>query len=306
MASRYRVQMIIIGIVLAFPTSLLISIISSGILYGFESLEAVDLTPLLPFNNYHIEFPLTVIITIVSCIVGSYSMGFVLGPALLYLHKKILGRKLKYGIQEKRNTIKFKKTFRGFFPMLMAINFALIIVQDENLALLFIEEAQLQIPGLGYVFAIFVMVMVFSGVTMGIFSPIWFILDSGIVYIKKENKDLSNKLIEVRSVGGWFLILLKGYSSISIIFTFGFFMLQQVAYATKGELYFEWYIILLIVGLFLIPIFFSLLALPSIIFLDKLYEKRRNYMLKFAKKIGIVDSVDQNTLFLAWGHRASE
>jgi len=306
LASRYRVQMIIIGIILSFPTMLLILFIINTILYGFEQYEPIDLTPLLPFNNYHLEFPLTVIITMISCLVGSYSMGFVLGPVLLYLQKKILGRKLMYGIQEKRKTIKFKETFRGFFPMLMAINLALIIVQDENLALLLIEEAQLQISGFGYVLAIFVMVMVLSGVTMGIFSPIWFILDSGIVYIKKDHKNLSNKPIEVRSIGGWFLTLLKGYSSISTVFTFGFFMFQQVAYATKGELYFEWYIILLLVGLFSLPIIFSLLALPSIIILDKLYDKRISYMLKFAKKLGIVDRVDQDTLFMAWRQEALE
>ena len=152
--------MIIIGIILSFIALLLILLISNMILYGTEAVELVDLTPLLPFNNYHFELPLTVIITIVSCLVMSYSMGFVLGPVLLYFHKKVLGRKLKYGIQEKRETNKFKETFRGFFPMLMAINFALIIVQDENLALLFIEESHLQVPGFGYILGIFVMVMV--------------------------------------------------------------------------------------------------------------------------------------------------
>jgi len=306
MASKYRVQMIIIGIILLFVASVLISGILSSILYGYEQLRAIDLTPLLPFDNYHFEFPLTIIITMVICLVGGYLMGFVFSPVLLYFHKKIFGKKLKYGIQERNQATKFKETFRGFFPMLMAINFALIIVQDKNLAHLFIEEAQLQIPGLGYILAIFVMVMVLSGVTMSIFSPIWFVLDSGIVYIRKENMVPSNKPIEVRSVGGWFLTLLKGYSSISTVYTLSLFMFQQVAYATKGEMYLEWFIILLLTGLFLLPIFFSLLALPSIIILDKLYDKRRNYMLRFAKKIGIVDRVDYNSLFLAWDHGVSE
>ena len=61
MTSRYRVQLIIIGIILSFVTVLLITIISSIILYGLETFEAIDLTPLLPLNNYHFEFPLKVV-----------------------------------------------------------------------------------------------------------------------------------------------------------------------------------------------------------------------------------------------------
>jgi hypothetical protein len=263
---------------------------------GYDPNESIDLTPLLPFNNHQFEFPLTMLVTMGVCIIGALLFGYIFGPVLLYFHKKIIGRKLIYRVQENFRTKKFKETFRGFFPMLIALNFGLMILQERELTLLFIDESQIQSPGAGYISAIFVLVMLISGITIGVFSSIWFIMDSGIVYVKKKKKR-SNNPIEIRSVGGWYLTLLKGYASISTIFTLYTFVFQQVLAFTPTEWLFEWFIILLFVILIFLPVIFSLFALPSIIILDKLYEKRENYMRKFAKKLGIEEKIDSESLF---------
>jgi hypothetical protein len=299
--SKYKIQKIIIMFVLVlialgFIGSLIVVFIVGG---EYNPSESLDLSPLLPLNDFSLEFPLSMLITMFICILGSLLFGFIFGPVLLYFHKILLGRKLIYGIQENFRTKKFKETFRGFFPMLMAVNFALMIFQERELTLLFIDESQVQEPGAGYIYAIFVLVMVISGGTMGIFSATWFLMDSGIVYVKKIKKRKNNP-IEVRSVGGSYSTLLKGYSSISTVIAFYLFTFQQIFSAVPKEMLFDWFIILLIIGLVLLPFFLSLLALPAIIILDMIFSKREHYMQRVAKKMGIINKFDSNSLTLPW------
>jgi hypothetical protein len=293
---KYIVMLVLIFIVLGFIGSFIVTFFIAG---EYDPSESLDLTPLLPLNNFQIELPLTMLITMVSCILGSLLFGVIFGPILLYFHKILLGRKLTYGIQENFRTNKFKETFRGFFPMLMAVNFAFLIFQERELTLLFIDESQIQEPGAGYIFGIFVLVMVISGGTMGIFSATWFLMDSGIVYVKKK-KNRKNMPIEVRSVGGWYSTFLKGYSSISTVITFYLFIFHHIFSAIPKEMIFDWYIILLIIGLVLLPGFLSLLALPAILILDMICNKRERYMQKVAKKMGIIYKFDSNSLTLPW------
>jgi len=56
-----------------------------------------------------------------------------------------------------------------------------------------------------------------SGVALGLFSPIWFLNDSGIVFIKKE--DIRNNP-EILNIGRLYSNLLKGYAGISVLLTF--------------------------------------------------------------------------------------
>ena len=75
-----------------------------------------------------------------------------------------------------------------------------------------------------------------TGISMGIFSSVWFLLDAGIVYTNKEKvKDLAQPT-EVRSVGGWYNYLLKGYAGISVILSFYafFWYMFEVMEIAKG------------------------------------------------------------------------
>jgi len=52
-------------------------------------------------------------------------MGYVLGPLFLYIHKKIIGRKSIYGIQQRAKINVFKGTFKAFFPTLLSFSLSL-------------------------------------------------------------------------------------------------------------------------------------------------------------------------------------
>jgi len=42
----------------------------------------------------------------------------------------------------------------------------------------------------------------------------------------------------------------------------------------------------------LLPFLFTFLSLPSVIILDKFFLKRKNYVFKFARKLGIPEDID--------------
>ena len=58
---------------------------------------------------------------------GGIFIGYILGPLFLYFHKKIIGRKMEYGIIDKPQPNKFNSYFKGFFPALMAIEFGFVV-----------------------------------------------------------------------------------------------------------------------------------------------------------------------------------
>ena len=74
-------------------------------------------------------------------------LGFLLTPLFLIVHKKIIGRNLIYGIQERPEPEKFKGTFKAFFPALMALNFALIYVFNPTVQDLLKITADLVLHG---------------------------------------------------------------------------------------------------------------------------------------------------------------
>jgi len=98
---------------------------------------------------------------------------------------------------------------------------------------------------------------------------------------------LSTELIEVRSVGGWFQNFLKGYAGISVIFALYISLFQ--GFSQPVPLFGK---VLVAIGLLFEPIFFTLLGLPAIIIFDKTLDRRKNYMLKFAKKLRIIETMD--------------
>jgi len=250
----------------------------------------VYLTPLIPIKKADLGFIFSIIffIIIITNIIGAVLVGYILGPVFLYVHKKIIGKKMIYGVQERPKTNVFKGTLKAFFPNLMATGFALWLIESEDIAKMFVVESVLNSVG-GYMYGIVVMIMITSGISMGLFSSGWFLNDSGIVFTNKEKKKLSTEPIEVRSVGGWFQNFLKGYAGISVIYAFYIFMWRQVFSVEGSDLFPN---MLGSIGILFVPIFFSLLGLPAIIILDKTLDKRKNYMLKFAKKLGIVETMD--------------
>ncbi len=85
-----------------------------------------DFSLLTPFKG-PLELALSFIVLFpIMAILGGL-IGIVLSPLLVWLHKIIFGRTATYGIEEVHKSEKFKRTFQGLFPCLMAINFSLLI-----------------------------------------------------------------------------------------------------------------------------------------------------------------------------------
>lgn len=165
----------------------------------------------------------------------------------------------------------------------MTVNFALLFAFDPGVQAMAItnpsgEESEM------VTFAALLALM--TGISMGIFSPVWFLLDAGIVFTNKEKVKYTTHTTEVRSVGGWYIYLLKGYAGISVIlsyYTFFLFLWQRRADRTDvGGLN-----IMFMVTYPIMPILIAIFIIPAFIVLDITHEYRKKYMLKWAEKFGI-------------------
>ncbi len=88
---------------------------------------------------------------------------------------------------------------------------------------------------------------------------------------------------EVRSVGGWYLYLLKGYAGISVIFSF-YTIVSEYITVESGN-------IGGIIFFLPLPIIIALFMLPAVILFDMTFEHRKKYILNFATKYGIINDV---------------
>lgn len=259
-----------------------------GILSWFYFyLATPSLTPLLPDVNkggqlgimFFIVYPL---VSIAGAVVG----GYVLAPLYLIIHKKIIGRKMTYGIQEKPSSLKFHKTLQGFFPTLIALNFALMLAPLPLVYTSVIEPIYWSAPGENILAAMLTLLMFFLGISAFIFSPVWFLLDGGIIYsnkVKVENKD---KPFEVKAVGGWYLFIMKGYAGISVIIEYIIFF--DIFLRQMFNLMFHDVVIALVIFI-PFPITLTFVFIPTIVILDILKEHRKKYIRKWAKRFGITD-----------------
>ena len=142
-------------------------------------------------------------------------------------------------------------------------------------------------------FVVLLSFMVLVG--FGFFSPVWFLLDAGIVYSNQER--VNNRVLEEpiigRSIGDWYMYLLKGYAGISVFF--GYFQLVNaymsgLASVQQNEtsIYFS-----IINALIFIPLVFliAISSIPAFIILDKTKAKRIEYIRKWANKFEIPENV---------------
>ncbi len=279
--SKYSKSILIFGIY----------IILFGLLAGFYFyLATPSLTPLLPDLNkggqmgimFFIVYPL-------ASILGAVAGGYALSPLYLIIHKKIIGGKMTYGLQEKPSSTKFHKTLQGFFPTLIALNFALMLAPLPLVYQAIIDPIYWGAPGENIFAALLTLLMVFLGMSAFIFSPIWFLLDGGIIYTNKEKVEYKDKPIEVKSVGGWYLFIMKGYAGISVIIEyiifFGIFLQQMFTLMLHD-------VVITLIVLIPFPITLTFVFIPTVIILDIFKENRKKYIRKCAKKFGITDFLE--------------
>ncbi|MFX0073300.1 MAG: hypothetical protein ACFFAO_19650 [Candidatus Hermodarchaeota archaeon] len=239
-----------------------------------------------PTNNAAYDVVYMFIMITICAIIGGTFVGYALGPLYLYAHKKIVGRKMIYGIQEKEKPDKFKKYFlKGLFPALMALNFALMFAFTDwvqTIATTNQGESGETTP----MVTLLALLALMTGISMGVFSSAWFLLDAGIVYTNKEKvKDLSDP-IEIRSVGGWYNYLLKGYAGISVILSFYAFFWYMYEIMEIGNRI-DGMNIMFIIFYPTLPLVIAILSFPALILLDLTHNHRKKYIRKIAEKFKI-------------------
>lgn len=231
----------------------------------------------LPPFSAGVQIGLIFILIIVGAFVGIL-FGYILGPFFLVVHKKIIGRKMVYGVQEKSEPKKFNEYLKAFFPSLMAINFALLLSIEDFVMNILIVNREVNIPQL---LAFVGLLPLMVGISFALFSPIWFLLDAGIVYTNKEKVKNKRHPIEIRSVGGWYMYLLKGYAGISVFVSYYIFIITVFeAYGSNLHISTPLYLIPF-------PFLLSLMLLITILALELTVDQRKRFILKFAAKLGI-------------------
>jgi hypothetical protein len=220
--------------------------------------------------------------------IGSILGGYILAPLFLVAQKNTVGRKMVYGIQESSRPEKFKKAYiNSFFPALLALNFSLIMSDNVTLQGLLVQAEMLGPSSSSMVPIILISALfpLMGAIGMGLFSPVWFLQDAGIVYSNKEKVKGTSEPLEIRSVGGWYLYILKGYAGIAVIWSFYTFLSEIINSGASDSVMF-------LIMWPIMPFMLAFLYMPGIIALDMTYEKRKQFTIKIAGKLGITQKVE--------------
>ena len=281
--------------ILIFLIYALFIIIVVNVAPGLKNPLLKQLTPFIPVKDAILQsIIIMLVIWPLSAIIGGFFMGYLLTPLFLFFHKKIIGKKLFYTIQEIPKSNKFKRNLQAFFPALMTINFGMIFVFSpavqrnilSNDVFNVVEESNL-IP----LITLLILICITIGVSMALFSPAWFLLDAGISYSNQEKVADKELPIEYQNVGRWYFYFLKGYAGIGVIASY---YLMIANFIEEVLLYSMDALRTLIENMiFFLPLVFYLTisAIPSIILLNITKENRINYVRNWAKKFGITKKI---------------
>ncbi len=280
---RYKKWLIIwISFIVSFCTTLIINAGFMGTVNVYKVLT----------HNLAIDTAIIFLSIPIVCIIAFIIGGYFFTPLFMFIHKKVLGRDLIYGIREMQRPKDFKGAFmNSLFPAFLAFNIGIILSNESVLHdLLFVDSFN---PG-SAIYQILTLLILFplvSGIGIGVFSAAYFLLESGIEYTNKERKKVRRGSFptEVRSLGGFYLYYLKGYAGIWVIISlfnliFSFFsVLEGVSFGI--------YIINILLWP-LMPFCITFFMLPVSIIQDFTYERRKKFTLKWAEKFNIRGQLD--------------
>ena len=282
--AKYRKSLIIFCVYCIFWVGLSIAI--SRIL-GFGQ----NLTPLIPFSDAGMEVGLISILLLpISSIIGILIGGYLFSPLFLYLHTKVFRNRYEYGIYSKPEFKKFKFTSQGLFSALMAINISLLLLNPDSvrIALGNLSISPEDLTANEYVVAFVVILIFTTALTNILFSPTWFLMDSGILYSNKKNLEETNKPLEIRSIGRWYEQFLKGYAGVSVLISYVEFITIFFIEMGRDPALF----IVTLIMFIPFPIIMIVPNIPALIILDRIKEKRNKYILNKARKRGIIGTMD--------------
>jgi hypothetical protein len=254
-----------------------------------------EMSNILPFDSMILQIMAIFLLIPAGGIVGGFLPGYLFAPLMLFIYKHTIGFRMEYGIQDRELPEKFSNTWKGIFPALLAVNLALMIgittfARDFIVAPGYLESGSNGESPLWPVVGFTSLIPIMTAVSMGIFSPVWFLSDAGIVFTNKNKVKDTIDPIEVRSMGSWYHYLLKGYAGIGVIYAYVLFLVDILN--RFNDLTNPGFIVAAIL-LPLIPILVTILVIPVMILLEVFLEHRRHFMRNFAKKLGIEDPLEK-------------
>ncbi|TFF99953.1 MAG: hypothetical protein EU541_03600 [Promethearchaeota archaeon] len=278
-----------------------IIIIFYALIMFFPKILDFNLSPFIPSDYivYEQMFLCNFLIPF-SGIIGYLLGGYVLAPTFLYFHKKIFGSKLTYGIQKKPEVKDISILSKSFFPVMLAINIAsTIIISSEGIINDLILSPALNgfkstTSGLALRKALTLLLLFPTAfaISMFVFSSVWFLKNSGIVYSNKKKVENLSEPWVIRSVGGWYHTILKGYGGVGVIITFTSFLFSSIAsiIGSFGDITLWLTVILWFTGIFLL----ILATIPSLILNELLRKKSASYVMRYAHKMKINQFVNMD------------
>ena len=283
---------LLLFITILYAFIILMMIISTIIGTG----EYNPLISFLPIGNPMIEIVILMLVfyplsMLLGCLIGQYGVF----PLYLFFHKKFIGRKMEYGACFKPEEKVYKTKYNLFIPSFIAVNFSLLLVMNfEDLLIhLFLTEATWNdTVQIFLVFDIFIITFTFTLlIAMAIYSPVWYLLESNIVYSNKKKVEYSRDPFEIRSVGSWYRTFLRGYAGIGLLIAYIQCLIFYFNNLVEQET-FALQIFILVVALMPFPIILALFGLWITLFLEITKEKRKKYITKLMKEFDIIKKVD--------------
>ena len=292
--SRYRNLIILYVLYIVFW--FILSSIMSVIIFPEGTPNAV--IQFIPVDDVLAILVLVFLVFIpISGIIGALLGGYVLSPLIMIMHKFFYRSKKFYGIQYESEEEKVSLLKSGFYPVLMAVNLSFIFLTPEIISAILEADVinvfaiSLRIPVFIRILSQTILLIFTFGASTVLFSPVWLLKDSGIVFTNKNRVENSNETLLIKSIGEWFQTLLKGYAGIGVIFTYFFVIYDFVILFIEnighpGNM-------LNIPSLFLwlgLPFYLVFSMIPAVIVHDGLKKRRLNYVRKIAHRIGIRDA----------------
>jgi len=269
--------------------------VASVIRSFFPATFAFSLSPFIPTESIIIE--LLMIFTIIipfGGLLGYIMGGYILAPFFLYIHKKVFGSKFVYAIQEKPEVRSINIFYKSFFPILLSINITFMMLSPEVMQVILSSEflsiiTSLSIESIQKIVSLFILLPISFTITMFLFSSIWFLKNSGILYSNEKKVESISEPFVIRSVGGWFHTLLKGYAGIGVLITYFLVIIDLIRsfLITINTIF----LVISLLLWFLVLIMLLLATIPSLILNEIIRIKSGNYVRRFGERLGIKERV---------------
>lgn len=254
----------------------------------FPNFPDATLTRFVPAQDMVLELAIIFLIILpISSIISLLIGGYLLTPIVIILHRAFFRNKMFYGIQYKSNLEEGRFISLGFYPVLMSINLASIFNSPQTWGFLLesnlVDEIELAlgVPALTRFLGMTILLMFTFGISIFLFSPVWYLQDSGIIYTNKLRVEKSEEYFVIKSIGDWFQTLLKSYAGIGAVLTYIFIVYDIITtFINPWDLT----VIALWFGL---PFFLILSLIPAIIANDLIKNHRIKFTRKLSNKLGI-------------------